>query len=787
MVSIMTRPDPGTPLKALAYALRRASRHNADVECAPHCILWPDRESQWRPIIPALQAVLPELLVFGEYNEQLLTGPAIWLRCALAGEVPAFQPSPIMTPIIYLPGVGRQDLRAVENCPEHLQPLAELQYRGAIWSQVNAKDWTLLAFLKSDQGGLGLDVSLDRDAKSAMLLASGHVMDEPLDLLRSKRLDAAYFNTLLTGGDPIRDLLQWMDAPGAFRNARDANEWAAFENVCQSQFAFRPQDGELAAAGCLAGCAGPWALIWQRYCEAPRRYPHIPDLIRRAQAPVFDLLADADSAGGWPQWNAGRENELRSDMLAIAKLTPHEAREKLQLLEDEHHERRDLVWAELGEAPLALALGHLAELARITSSTLAAGELQDLQAAYSAEGWRADDAVLLALEQAKSAMAQEAITTAIRSVYLPWAEESARHLQKLVAHNQTPGGVCEPSPPQYIAKDQCVLFVDGLRYDAAKRLVNILERAGQQVEEHQHWAALPSVTATGKAAVCPVAHQITGDVGEANFEPRVLDGDSKLSSYQLKKLLKEANWDCLNGHDVGAGSGQAWCEFGDIDHEGHGRGWKLAQHLDAMLAEISERINALLGAGWVQVRVVTDHGWLLMPGGLPKIELPKALADTKWGRCAAIKPGAKSAERLFPWYWNPDQSFALADGIACYKKGDDYAHGGLSLQECLTLQLTVTRTKGTSEAVNMTDVAWKGLRLAVAVEEGWDELAADIRLQAGDPESSVAVSPKPFKSNGTSSLIVEEEDLEGQPAFLVIVNKQNNLLAQRSVTIGGEK
>jgi len=28
--------------------------------------------------------------------------------------------------------------------------------------------------------------------------------------------------------------------------------------------------------------------------------------------------------------------------------------------------------------------------------------------------------------------------------------------------------------------------------------------------------------------------------------------------------------------------------------------------------------------------VVTDHGWLLMPEGLPKVELPAYLAATKW-------------------------------------------------------------------------------------------------------------------------------------------------------------
>ena len=97
-------------------------------------------------------------MVLGDYAPEQRTGPAIWLRCALVGHIDTTLLPEGKTPILYLPGVSRQDLRAVESCPDHLKPLAELQYRGVIWSQINAKDWTILAYLKSDQGGLGLDV-----------------------------------------------------------------------------------------------------------------------------------------------------------------------------------------------------------------------------------------------------------------------------------------------------------------------------------------------------------------------------------------------------------------------------------------------------------------------------------------------------------------------------------------------------------------------------------------------------------------------------------------------------
>jgi len=74
-------------------------------------------------------------------------------------------------PILYLPGVSRQELRAVAECPAPLMPLAELQYRGVFWSQANAKDWTVLAFLQSPDGGLGLDVARDNATLEAMRTA----------------------------------------------------------------------------------------------------------------------------------------------------------------------------------------------------------------------------------------------------------------------------------------------------------------------------------------------------------------------------------------------------------------------------------------------------------------------------------------------------------------------------------------------------------------------------------------------------------------------------------------
>jgi hypothetical protein len=778
-------------IERLTSATRSAAAFNPEVQIAPACILWPDRDRQWEAVIPRLQLELPELLTLGGYAPDTRTGPAIWLRCILAGKSDDVSLPKDYPPIIYLPGVGRQDLRAVESCPNRLKPLAELQYRGVIWSQLNAKDWTILAFLKTDQGGLGLDVSQDNEAKNAMQLALCRLLDEDVKLLKGKRLGKDYFNTLLTGGDPVRDLLQWLDQGDVFQTSRGENEWKAFVEVCKSQLAFNPQnEGALAGAVKLAEHEGPWQAVWERFCEAPKRYPSIPAQIRKCKPPRNTTFwhMDDGSFDGWPQWNEDQEASLHRDLQALINVPAHEARKKLLGLEKGHGRRRSLVWGELGEAPLSLALKHLGMLAETTEYSLSAGTAEDLGAGYLSNGWKADDAVIRALAEVEKPSDFEAISTAIRVVYLPWAEESARHLQKVVDGASYPGGTIKSSKPVPRKDGECILFVDGLRLDIAKRLAEMLGAKGMEVTERITWSALPSVTATGKAAMTPVSDKISGEDSTTDFEPCVAEtGQSLKGGYHLKKLLSENCWKVLDRSDNGDGHENAWCEFGDIDHEGHDRGWKLSKHIGVLLTEIGDRTSGLLNAGWKSVRIVTDHGWLLLPGGLPKTEMPSVLTDNKWGRCASLKPGASTEQRLYPWFWNPHQHFVLADGVSCFKKGDEYAHGGLSLQECLTLELTVTKgiDAGPAVTVKFTDVVWKGLRCTVAVDGNFSGLSLDIRTQPGNSLSSVVVGVKPLKDNGTASVVIENEELEGHEATLVLFDANDGLVAQAATILGG--
>src|SRR5204863_2326021 len=89
-------------------------------------------------------------------------------------------------PVLYLPGISRERLRAAEDCPAELAALVELQYRGVMWLHVNGKEWTPYAFLVSKHGGLGLDVAKDQRTLDALTGALPSLMAEPLSQLQGR-------------------------------------------------------------------------------------------------------------------------------------------------------------------------------------------------------------------------------------------------------------------------------------------------------------------------------------------------------------------------------------------------------------------------------------------------------------------------------------------------------------------------------------------------------------------------------------------------------------------------
>ena len=108
--------DSITFLDALVEAVSRAGQYNKNDQVPPAVVLWPDGDRQWLPLLPRLRERLT-LLTFDPdgYDPAALRGPAYWIRCMIAGTLPDAALPAGRPPVIYLPGVSRADLRAVEE------------------------------------------------------------------------------------------------------------------------------------------------------------------------------------------------------------------------------------------------------------------------------------------------------------------------------------------------------------------------------------------------------------------------------------------------------------------------------------------------------------------------------------------------------------------------------------------------------------------------------------------------------------------------------------------------
>ena len=873
---------PATVIEALATSLEAASAGNPNDAEPPAAVLWTDRDSRWRPVLPQLRVLLPQLLALGEYDPGERTGPAIWLRCVIDRALESPEIPPETTPIVYLPGADRQELGAADACPDRLKPLVELQYRGACWTQRNGRDWTVEAFLSSrDGGGLGLDVADDAATRQSLLRSLAKLAATPVQALRGRRLEAADFDRLFSD-DHVKDVLVWLSDPATVRAGWEAGRWRAFASRCTADLGFDPdKDGEIVAAERLGRQEGPWGSVWRRFAEAPALYPGVPDLLRRAapEGPQGDLFAEPSS---WPRNNEREEAALRRALRGLEDKAPPAAREQIAALEEAHGARRGWVWAKLEQAPLAHALRFLAALAARASNELGGASAAEMARLYMDGAWEVDAAALDSMAAVTSSADMQAVGAALHAIYRPWLESAARRLQALADEEPLPGadaggtpafpgsldsrlrGACPrlergndgsgvagmtkvggPSRPPRDAQfpggktpmpsrdtpssgggtprlpqgapiprdtpppgddgrvdaGTVILFADGLRFDVSQRLVDRLRANRRAVVVSARWAALPTVTATAKPAVSPVAGRIMGKSLGEDFLPAAADGEGPerpLTTDRFRKLLAAAGWDYVGANETGDPSGRAWTENGELDKLGHSLQARLAARIGEQIDLLRERIEALLDTGWREVCVVTDHGWLWLPGGLPRVDLPKYLTRSRWARCAAVEGGSRVEAPTVAWHWNPHERVAVGPGIACFGAGNEYAHGGLSLQEALVPILRVSAGGGAAagagrgvggagvRTARVAAVSWAGLRCRVRIDGAGTGLAVDLRTRINDADSSVSGGARPVDDGGAASLLVPDDEQEGRPAAVVVLDARGQVVARQSTIIGGE-
>lgn len=753
-----------TVVEALAGHLRKAGSYNHDDKAAPVAVLVPDPDRLWESIVPGLTEKLP-VLTLGPYDPAARSGPAIWIReqvdKAPEGDGPV---------VIYLPGVRREEVRAIESTPSEIAPIAEVQFRSSWWIQSNSAAWTPMAFL-SGKDGLALDVARDTGTREALQASLPLLAREAVDDLAGRRLDASYFSALINP-DETRMLLQWLSDPVGVEQSVEPGVWSTFRNQAQTRFGIDPaSDGPIGAARRLGGREGDWKHAWARFVEAPHSFPGIPEQLRKARP---ETLFVVDHPDAWPQDNETAEGALRAELKALTGFGLPDATSTLHGLEDEHGSRRVWVWSALGQAPLAEALRHLVVLAVAAGDGFPSGDVSAWADWYAADGYKADEAAMRALSSVSTPDDKAAIEVVVRALYRPWLDDAARGFQDAVA------GVALGDVGLDLDASSCVIFVDGLRMDVAQRLRLALAEGGVNARLDRRIAPFPTMTASGKPAVAPLAAALQGG---SEFCAAGPDGKD-IKAPGLRALLEAAGVSPFKAGEVGDPEGRGWTEAADLDKIGHDLGHKLVDRIDNEVDEIALRVRELHSAGWKAVHVVTDHGWLLMPGGLDKVELPQHLTESRKERCARLTSGAGVVDQPeFPWVFDVSVRMVSPRGSAAFEKGVVYTHGGMSPQEVVIPHLVGVQTAQAGTA-SVEQIKWLGLRCRVDVLGAPAGSVVDVRSRPGDPASSL-VSRQEAGGDAEVRLLVEDDSRLGEDVYIVLLSGQGEILDQLSTKVGG--
>ncbi len=130
-----------------------------------------------------------------------------------------------------------------------------------------------------------------------------------------------------------------------------------------------------------------------------------------------------------------KNGSLQQALESLVDRPQDEVIRRVAELEAQHAERRAYPWQKLGLSPLATALEPLAQLAGLCQSAPGAPTPEAYAASYASDGWRVDAAALATMAACGSPEQHAAVLGTLRAVYLPWLENTARHLQQLIRDN----------------------------------------------------------------------------------------------------------------------------------------------------------------------------------------------------------------------------------------------------------------------------------------------------------------------------------------------------------------
>lgn len=759
-------------------SLKQASLHNGNTMVKPEVILWPDPDKQWSSIIPVLQKKLGALMIYGEYNHEILQGPSIWIKCMVSKKLAEANWDDHQTPIIYLPGISKQELKNITDAKLELQPLMEYQYTGMTWLHENGKEWTILAFLQNVQAGLGLKVSTDDSTKDALKSALPEYFEDKDILYKKSLIDSDYLLSLIFP-DVIPNILKWICEGDHYINSISEEKKQTFINICKSNYEFTPDYNNVIEVVLKLGSQkNSWNVVWQYFSNAPSKFTKINELLRVAKpndlgSGIFSLPEES-----WPQVNEEYEKTLRQDLLKLADLQGKQLKDKLNQLEAFHSKRKNWIWSELGLSPLANSLSHIYKMQSICEIAYSSSSLEDIKSFYIEKGYLADTHMRLAYSKVVSQEDQEVIKKVIQHIYKPWLENLNIKFQSCVDKELK---LYNSGKPNNFTED-FVLFVDALRFELAKDFCERLKALDINTELSSGYTALPTLTPTAKPYCSPIGGLVNTQSEFNEFRPQLISGKD-LQTGVFREALSEMGYTHINSlKDIDCNK-KIWLEIGDIDTKGHEDQSNMVKRIDELFNQVKEVIVFALDKGVKSIRIVTDHGWLLLPGGLPKEELKKDLTETRWGRCALMKEGTKTDLLHLPWQWNPAIYIAYAPGISFFRKNDEYAHGGVSVQECIVPYIEIENQNKQILSGKITSVKWVNLTCRIETEDAGEGYKIDIRTKSTDSDSTV-LETKPKEIQNGKCNVMANDSFIGMAAHIILMTPGGIVVDKQTTEIG---
>src|SRR3954466_15525472 len=101
---------------------------------------------------------------------------------------------------------------------------------------------------------------------------------------------------------------------------------------------------------------------------------------------------------------------------------------------------------------------------------------------------------------------------------------------------------------------------------------------------------------------------------------------------------------------------------------------------------------------------------LWRPGGFELIKLPASTVIAKGCRAAILQEDAAAELAFLPWHWDKSVRIAVPSGAEAFRAGEVYSHGGLSPQECVIPDITVSAGESaTAGSARIRTISWRRL------------------------------------------------------------------------------